>query len=379
MSGFKQIFSGLLRHHRIIRPTSCSRPRGLVALSYLTEPFQKKPSSLGPRGHTNWQESQAIVDIWNEAGFDVEIANYKDRTYEPPRHAYAIIDIHPNLERWKEHPARWKILHATGAHWITQNRAEWERLEALRDRRGISLIPRRIVSPSRGAESATLITYLGNEFTAQSFQFAKKPLKRIPISSAFQFDVDLEKNFEKARRNFLWIGSYGMVHKGLDLVLEAFAGNPDIHLTICGRPEKETDFFDAYREELLSFPNIHLAGWTDMASQTFKDYCRTHIGIVYPSCSEGGAGSVIHAMHAGLIPICTKGASVDLGDFGIPISAPTPGSVATSCLQIAESAPSELSDRVNSARKHVLENHTLENFRFAYRALVTELIRQEKP
>ena len=33
-----------------------------------------------------------------------------------------------------------------------------------------------------------------------------------------------------------------MVHKGLDLVLEAFAGMPEYHLTVCGPVAKEKDF-----------------------------------------------------------------------------------------------------------------------------------------
>ena len=37
-----------------------------------------------------------------------------------------------------------------------------------------------------------------------------------------------------------------MVHKGLDLVLEAFVAMPEYHLTVCGKVSSEKDFEDAY-------------------------------------------------------------------------------------------------------------------------------------
>jgi hypothetical protein len=52
-----------------------------------------------------------------------------------------------------------------------------------------------------------------------------------------------------------------MVHKGLDLVLEAFADMPEYHLTVCGPIQKEQDFERAYYRELYQVPNIRrLAG-----------------------------------------------------------------------------------------------------------------------
>jgi len=97
-----------------------------------------------------------------------------------------------------------------------------------------------------------------------------------------------------------------MVHKGLDLALDAFARMPEFQLTVCGRPEKEHDFFDAYRKELTGTDNIHLAGWTDLAAEGFDRIRRTHAGMIYPSSSEGCAGSIVHCTHAGLVPIVTR-------------------------------------------------------------------------
>ncbi len=40
----------------------------------------------------------------------------------------------------------------------------------------------------------------------------------------------------------MWFGSGGMIHKGLDLVLEVFARMQEYHLHICGPVHHEEDF-----------------------------------------------------------------------------------------------------------------------------------------
>lgn len=315
-----------------------------------------------------------MADVWQNRGYRVEIVDRKDTAYQPPSNTAVIIDIHRNLERWAPQlsPQCRKILHATGAHWMTQNTAEYRRLEALKERRGTVLVPRRQVVSSAAADYADVITVLGNDFTVGSWQFAEKPIRRIPISCAAPFVWPENRSIEKAQKKFLWAGSFGMVHKGLDLVLEAFASMPDLELTVCGRPEKESDFFAAYKRELETLPNIHLAGWVDQTAPEFAEICETHIGIVYPSCSEGGAGAVIHAMARGLLPITTAEASVDLGNFGEPISCADPESVSAAVRRVAECSISSLNERTREAWNHCQKQHSLEAFQKSYSAFAEE-------
>ena len=69
------------------------------------------------------------------------------------------------------------------------------------------------------------------------------------------------KDFEACRTRFLWLGSRGMVFKGLDLVLDAFVQMPEYHLTVCGPVAKEKDFEQVYYQELYHTSNIHTYGW----------------------------------------------------------------------------------------------------------------------
>jgi glycosyltransferase involved in cell wall biosynthesis len=140
-----------------------------------------------------------------------------------------------------------------------------------------------------------------------------------------------------------------MVHKGLDLALDAFIGMPDLELTVCGRPEKEADFFRLYQRHLKQTPNIKLHGWLDMASPDFVEIARTHAAVIYPSSAEGGAGSVIHCMHAGMLP------------------------VQKACRAVAEMSSSEVERRARGAYKHVRREHTREKFQENYRKFATKI------
>jgi glycosyltransferase involved in cell wall biosynthesis len=363
----KSIF-GITKNHKTVVLQGNAPIRGSVAISYLTWPFQEDPLSPRGRGHTNAHEVLAMAQSFVDLGFCVEISDWNDATYTPPPNCRIAIDLHSNLERWSDtlHHSCKKVLHATGCYWKALNIAEINRIEDIRRRKGVVLKPRRQVAPTRAPEHADEITVLGNSFTSATFEFLGKPITRIPISSVYRFPFPEERNHETARRRFLWLGSHGMVHKGLDLVLEAFAGMPELELTVCGRPEKEDDFFRLYEKELKGTPNIHLHGWIDMASYEFREIAKTHAAIVYPSCSEGGAGSVIHCMHAGMVPICTREASVDLMDFGILIKEGSIQAVQEACREFASITPFEMESSARKSHDHVNRIHTREQFTKQY-------------
>ncbi len=363
---FSIVFPGKLT---VIRHEPAGKARGCVAISYITWPFVDGFDSPKARGHTNAYEVIVMAEAFRDLGFRVEIIDWNNTAYVPPADCRIAIDIHGNLEGWEGGlPAGCKrVLHATGPHWLFWNHAELSRLQAVSGRKGIALRPRRHVGPSRGVEVADEVVVLGNEFTRQSFLFGGKPVTRIPISSAYEFSWPTVRDFEKARKRFLWVGSYGMVHKGLDLALDAFAGMPDLELTVCGRPEKEEDFYHLYEKLLLKTPNIRLHGWLDMATPDFAEIARTHAAVIYPSSAEGGAGSVIHCMHAGMLPVCTTEASIDLGDFGFHVESGTVEAVQKACRAVAVMPASEVEARARAAYEHVRAVHTRKRFRENYK------------
>lgn len=360
----------------IVKKSPRSNSKGCVVISYLTWPFQEGLNSPKMRGHTNAFEVIAMAEAFLQLGYRVEICNYDDLHYRLPDDCAVAIDIHGNLERWHgKSSAKCRfILHATGTHWLQWNLSELKRLEYVRNRKGVAVSPRRQVPASRAIEVADEVSVLGNEYTIRSFEFAGKKITRIPISSAYEFPWPTDRDYSTARRKFLWVGSFGMVHKGLDLVLDAFDGMPELELTVCGRPEKEEDFFRLYKDLLKNRPNIRLHGWIDMAQSDFMEIARTHATVIYPSSAEGGAGSVIHCMHAGMIPACTYEASVDLGNFGELVQSGTVEAVQEACRKIASMSDDEVESRARASYEHARTFHTQEKFRENYRKYAASVI-----
>lgn len=376
MSASQMIKNFFSSKKEIIQLFPKERSRGRVALSYIAWPLREGFNSSRARGHTNAFEVVAMAETYQNLGYSVDIVDHDHPIYIPPKDCVVAIDIHGQLERWdpvlSQECAR--ILHATGPHWLTYNRSETDRLAAIIQRRGVSLIPRRQVAPTRNIEFADHVTVLGNEYTMESFAFAKKPMTRIPISSAYEFSWPAERDFKIAKKKFLWVGSFGMVQKGLDLVLEAFAQMPELSLTVCGRPEKEPDFYQCYEKELLKTPNIHLHGWIDMASPEFQTIAQTHAAIIYPGAAEGGAGSVIHCMHAGMVPLCTRETSVDLKDFGMLIKNDNVEAVMETARAFAVLPDHEVEQRARASYEYVRKVHTRDQFQKNYCEFAANLL-----
>ena len=362
------------RREPVVRFDPAGKSRGTVAISYILEPFV---AGADLRGHTNAFECHEIAMAFRELGFGVEVVDYRNRTYTPPDDTRVAIDIHSNLERW--HPGLpdgcRRVLHATGAHWLTWNTAECQRLLGVFERRGRCLAPRRTAEPSRAIEVCDSAAVIGNEWTLGTFAHAGKPLHRVLLSSAYTYDWDDRRDFESARRSFVWLGSFGMVHKGLDLALEAFARMPEYQLTVCGRPEKESDFFDTYRRELTELENIRHAGWTDLSSAGFEEIRRTHAGMIYPSSSEGCAGSIVHCVHAGLIPVVTRETGFDIGTFGFRVEEGSVDAVCGAVRAFAETPARVLRDRARAGWEFVRETHNRERFAREYRAYAADMVK----
>lgn len=353
-----------VRPHSALSLAPEAPARGRVLLSYLLFP----PDVQGHTHHTNVWECWRIAQTWRELGFAVDVIDYTDTRFKPQKPYDVCIDIHSNLERLAPllPPDCLKILHITGAHWIFQNAAEYSRLLALQERRGITLTPRRIAPPSRGIQTCDCATFLGNDFTASTFAFAKKPMTRIPLSTHFRAPWPEGKNWRAARTRFLWMGSTGAVLRGLDVILEAFAQTPDLHLDVCGDVAAEPDFFAAFKRELTETPNISFHGFTSLDSPQFAEIAARCGSLVYPSASEGCSGSVVAAMHGALVPIITRNTGVEVGDWGVSLPDISVESVQMAAAQVASWSPELLQGRARKTWEYVNAHHTREEFAHHY-------------
>ncbi len=362
---------------RVVSIPSSGSLRGKVLLSYVLSPFVLKAGQEISEAHSNHWECFLMARTFADLGFSVDIINWSNKWFVP-RDEYAIfVDVRWNMQRLAPllNKDCIKIFHIETCQMLHHNAAEANRLLALQGRRGVTLQPRRFEYPNLGIEHADCGTILGNEATIRTFRYAQKPIHRIPISVPRVYPWSEGKDFTECRNRFLWFGSGGCVHKGLDLVLEAFAEMPNYHLTVCGPVANEKDFEKAYYRELYETPNISYLGWVDIASKEFERLANTCVGVVFVSASEGGGGSVITCMHAGVIPIVNYEASVDVtDDFGIVLEESSVKTIKEAVHTLANQSEGQLQRMARRAWDFARANHTKERFVEEYRKVIEKIL-----
>lgn len=123
------------------------------------------------------------------------------------------------------------------------------------------------------------------------------------------------KNFnfgaDKQTDSFLFFGTAGYIHKGLDVTIEAFKQLPNLKLYVCGGMEQ-------YILENGDVPNnIIDCGKVNVQSEKFLELVNKCMFVILPSCSEASPSGVLTCMRHGLIPIVSKGLGLDqLNEYG---------------------------------------------------------------
>lgn len=359
---------------RVLHFKPKGKSRGNVLMSYVTLPYLNPDPKILDM-HTNRWESMEMVRAFVERRYAVDLIDTSNTSFIPKKKYDIFVDNGSNMDRLTPllGPDCKKILHATTAHWKFNNDAEQKRFDELFERRGVRLPVDRVLKPNKAAEFSDEITLLGNEFTSGTYSFANKKISRIPISTTHLFNSPKEKDFEAVRKNFIWFGGAGVIHKGLDLVVEAFAQMPEYNLTICGKIDGEKDFLEIYKKE-LALPNMQIAGFVDPGSEAFERMRKNNVALIYPSCSEGQSGAVVLCMHAGLIPITSYESGVDVGDSGVILKENTIEQIKTEVTNLASSPSEILEAKARSAWEFARANHTRETLAKSYRAFVDGLL-----
>ena len=357
------------------RPSGDVRGRALLAheLAGLVLPAD----APAPVGHNNIGEARAMRETLLGLGFAVDVIS-RERTRFRPRHRYDLfVGTRQNFARIAAtlNPDCIRVAHLDTAHWLVNNAAVFDRELALRDRRGVAIDSHKFIQINRAIETADYATLLGNDFDFDSYAFAGKPVFQVPNPSAVTYPWPEGKDFAAASGRFLWIGSQGLVHKGLDLVLEAFARMPDLHLTVCGPIREDRAFEAAYRRELHATPNIETLGWVDIASPAFADLCRRTAALVYPSAAEACCGTVVNSMQAGLIPIVSVGAGVDVDpDFGMVLDELSVEAVGQAARSLAARPPADLAAMARRAWTVARDTYTVETYRAVFGAAIERIV-----
>ncbi len=336
------------------------RKRALIC--YITHPFRTKKHDYR---HSNKIDSRAIAKVLSELGYDVWAIDF-DSDYPVDYSRYELlIGFGRAFERSFDRTFCGKrVFYLTGASPCFSNWAEVERLRSVRARKGTLLKPRRTVQEPWVASAmlSDAVACIGNDWTRSTYASLGVSPTMIPAPYVSSWDRDsLKKDFRVCRSNFVWFGSLGAVHKGLDLALEAMETVDGDHmLEVCGDVEKESDFFELYRDHLLGRNNITYHGFMDVRSNEMKLILEQCGFVILPSCSEGTATSVLTMMDAGLIPIVTRESGIDIEDFGLLIQEFSPESVALAMEKAASLPSEEIRERSERVSRFTRENHSVE-------------------
>jgi glycosyltransferase involved in cell wall biosynthesis len=355
-------------------------PKGIVLLAYILEPFQRQPGKPISTSHTHHRESELIAEIWLKLGYRVDVIDYRNHEFVPREHYDFFVSARTHLDtiaaRLPDTCA--KIAHLDTTHYAFNNQAAYSRVLALARRRGISLPSIRVIEHNRAIECADYGIVLGGPFVVGTYSFAGKPLFSLPVPATVSHPSPAGKNLNACRKNFLWFGSIGFVHKGLDLVLEAFAGMPDMQLTVCGPISSDSAFEQLYHTELYRTPNIRTAGWIEVSSTEFRNIVEDCAAVIFPSCAEAQASSVINCMQAGLIPIVTRETGVPVGDFGLLLDCPTLDSIQDAVRHLAALPADDLAARAHRTWDYAAAHHSHQAYLDAYTKIVLTIIDRTK-
>lgn len=338
--------------------------RGRALVSYLPGVLRgRRPPTAT---HQNVLAARAIANALNRCGYIVDVVSFGDPLPAGSVDYDLIFGLEPAfVEGVRQRRGRSRaIYYATGAYWQVQNANERRRLDALEARRGTRLQPRRQVVPHTGPEVADAVIYVGNHWVRETYADVNANLCGVtecgfpglppaPLAS---------KDYEGARRRFFWLGSTGMVHKGLDLVLEAFADSPDLELVVCGPVHREEDFVTLYERELFQLPNIRTEGWIDLSGDRYRSILRQAGHILYPSCSEGQAGSVVAALCGGLPAIVTEQAGIEPRDGVAILAGDNVEDIAAAIHVAAEGSAAHLRDLSHYVAQDAAGRYTVDRF-----------------
>jgi glycosyltransferase involved in cell wall biosynthesis len=349
---------------------------GRALLGYLHEPVAWRDDDPGLNGHTNKWESRQIARILRDRGLAVDAIDFRDTTFVPQGDYDVVMAIDGQLARLASAAhAQHRLLHLTGSYGPFQNAAEHERIEALAERRGLRCAPRRLVADLPGAERAleiaTACSLIGNATTLASYPaWAREKITCIPVTASSLPAMAAVRDLVPARREFLWFFGSGAVHKGLDLVLEAFAELPDHVLHVVGNIQAETDFVAAYEAE-LGAPNIHVHGYLDAASAAFAEIVDNCVAFVAPSCSEGTSPAVVTLLQLGLYPLISRQTGVDLPPgTGRYLETSSSAEIVSSVKAVAAMESVRLGDELEILRSFARRTYSRPAFDVAMRAYV---------
>jgi glycosyltransferase involved in cell wall biosynthesis len=301
-------------------------PRGRALLVFLPDPIRdwldgKEPRFFNPHGAClEWAKGLL------RQGFQVDVIHYEDReTQITGDYQLVVAHVGPAISRIiPQLPPHIPVIrYATTAQWRWFDEQTVSRYQDLAIRRGISdlPLPTRLLCHEEEEtldQRANVIASLG-EMTTRKFREAG--FNAICINNAaYIYAATDEEIAHKVNRGrgFLYQGGIACVQKGLDLLIEAFAQEPDAHLYL--DTWIEDDVLNAYRRELAS-PNIHFVRLTQRLERVRNRVDAVCPFLILAGLNSGQSTAMVAGTARGRIPVVAETADIPWTDGVVRIDA----------------------------------------------------------
>lgn len=289
----------------------CNQPKVLIC--YLTEPlFESEDKSV--EHPKNFQMMQ-LLTYFIDKSYCVDICNYvngdifRDATLsydviigQGPSYDIAINQLH----------------HRCSILFLTENNPELvnlnynERIKYFQERHPFlnykKSIKRTGVFNISSIQDSNAILAINSRYSAESLKRYCDNVYPITVNSIGNSHM-IENNsaIVRNKRNFVWLGSVGFIHKGLDILLDVFRALPEYTLNVYGVPKSEMGLWNKLKSK-----NTHLHPYIDVTSERFiEEVVKQNTFVISLSCSEGIQTGIATCMRCGLIPIVTKDCGYD--------------------------------------------------------------------
>lgn len=254
--------------------------------------------------HTQIYEANQIVKAFINRGYEIDVVNVnEDNAFEIIKHnKYDIIfglgELFYKMSLINEQAL--KILYLTENHPEFSYKKESERVNYYnkRNHRREAISRTNLYFKDKYFDVCDYVIAMGN---VNELQEKRINFYRINPTGLLNTNFEYKAIKEESVKNFLWFGSDGAIHKGLDILYEVFSRRTDVNLYICGLNKSEKK-----RLRIKERKNIFILDKIDVKSDLFLKLCRKCCWMIYPSCSEAMSTSVLTCMLHGIIPILIK-------------------------------------------------------------------------
>ncbi len=327
-----------------------------VLFSYSTYHFDKK--------HSNYQESLFIAKIFDEMGYIVDIYNnHRENKIDFDNYDVVFGEGLPIFQAIQQNTKATTIYYATGSHPWQCSEASLNRVIDYYKRNNFLALDSTRLQDYKWGLAASLsdaVIVIGNDNTKKTFvNNGASHIYKINPTFHIKKGMNKIKKVQESSKSMLYFASYGLLHKGLDLAVEAFREFPEWTLHVCGYTKRESEFMQS-----LNLPrNIIVHGFIDIESSLFQELSEQCGYVILPSSSEGIATAVLTAMGRGaMIPVVTKECGIDVDDFGILIDDLTIKSVKKAIEHCEMISYDELMINSKKAMEKAYDAYTLLNY-----------------